>query len=114
MDGLFCIFKLIKACEEKDFGGGKLRLNTFCQLHAVHIRHFDIRQNHIRLKLLHHFQRLDTIVGKSDDGEAQSLPINFPSDGLDDLFLIVRQKHRICIHIYSPYACIRAPHFSLL
>ena len=103
MDGLLRIFKLIKTRKEQNLGRGKFRLYILRQLHTVHIRHLNIRQNHIRLKFLHHFQRLDAIIGKSDHREAQPFPINFPPDGLKHLFLIIHQKHRICIHTHSPF-----------
>ena len=100
MHRLFRIFKFVKARKEQDLSRGPLCLDVFAQLQAIHIGHLDIRHNDIRLEFLHHLKSLHPIIGISDYGKAEPFPIYLLYDYLDDFFLVIHQKHRICVHLF--------------
>ena len=99
MDGFLCIFKFIIAGKQEDLCSRKLCLDPAGQLHAVHIRHFDICHYHIRLKLFHHFQGFYSVRGIADHGKAKPLPVDLFHNDLYDLFFVIYQKNCIYIHI---------------
>ena len=92
MNRFLCIFKLIKTCKKYDLHRRILSSDMTAQLHAVHIRHFNICHNNIRLTLLYHFQRLDSIIGISDYRKSQLFPINFSDNSLYYFLFIINQK----------------------
>ena len=109
---LFRIFEFIKARKEQYLCRRPFRLDVFTQLQAIHIRHLDICHNDIRLKFLHHLKRLHPVIGISDYGKAEPFPIYLFYDNLDDFFLVIHQKHCICVHLFLRM-CVRVASFII-
>ncbi len=89
MDGFFRIFKFVKTCKQQNLSGRKFRFYTMRQFHTVHIRHFDIGHQYIRLKFFHQLQSLYTVARPSNHGKPQFLPVDFTHYYLYYLFFIV-------------------------
>ena len=53
-----------------DAGGGVVVHDSANGLHAVHPRHDDVHQDHVRLRRARQRHRLGAVIGFRDDGEA--------------------------------------------
>ncbi len=102
MDRFLRILKLVKSCEDQDFCRRVLFLYRLGQLHAVHVRHLNVRHDYIGLELFHHLKGFHAIISISDHQESQPLPIDLPSHNLYHFFFVVHQKHCILIHVRLP------------
>ena len=102
MDGLFCIFEFIKTGAKHNVNIGIVLVQLSCQLQSIHIRHLNVRQHHIRLKLFHQFQGLHTVGGTSHYVKSQIIPTDLFFHNIDDLYFIIDKNHFILFHPYPP------------
>ena len=102
MDGLFCIFKFVKTGAKHNVNIGIVLIQFSCQFQSIHIRHFNVRQYHIRLKLFHQLQSLHTVGGASHYVKSQIIPTDLFFHNVDDLYFIIDKNHFILFHPYPP------------
>ena len=102
MDSLFRIFKFVKAGAKHNIDIGIVLVQFSCQLQSIHVRHFDVRQYHIRLKLFHQFQSLHAVGGASHYVKSQIIPTYLFFHNIDDLYFIIDKNHFILFHPYPP------------
>ena len=66
---------------------------------AVHVRHSDIHQNHVRLALFEQFERLEPVRRNADDLDLGTRGEHAP-DPVRENGLIVRQKHPYLFFVF--------------
>ena len=102
MDGLFRILEFVKAGAKHNVNIRIVLVQLSCQLQSIHIRHLNVRQHHIRLKLFHQFQGLHTVGGTSHYVKSQIIPTDLFFHNIDDLYFIIDKNHFILFHPYPP------------
>ena len=102
MDGLFCIFEFVKTGAKHNVNIGIVLVQFSCQLQSIHVRHFNVRQYHIRLKFFHQLQSLHAVGGTSHYVKSQIIPMDLFFHNIDDLYFIIDKNHFILFHSYPP------------
>ena len=100
MNRFFCIFKFVKACTKHNVNIRIVLVQLSGQLQPIHVRHLNIRQHHVRLKLFHQLQGLHAIGGTAYHIKAQIIPADLLFHDIDDLHLIIDKNHFILFHAY--------------
>ena len=109
-DGFLCVLELVEAREDDDLDGRILLLQTPAELESIHERHLDVRHDDIRLLLLGHLQRFQSVVGIALHREAELLPVHLPDDHLDNILLVIHQHHSVFVQCKLPSAITSCSH----
>ena len=102
MDSLFRILEFVKAGAKHNVNIRIVLVQLSCQLQSIHIRHLNVRQHHIRLKLFHQLQSLHAVGGTSHYVKSQIIPADLFFHNVDDLYFIIDENHFILFHSYPP------------
>ena len=64
-----------------------------CQFQTVHVRHFNVRHDYVRLQFFRHLQRFRPVSGRSADLKSQLIPVQSPLDHFNDFLLVVNHQY---------------------
>ena len=95
LDGLLGVFKVVVAAEERDVGGGPHLPHLPGQLNPGDKGHPDVREQQVRLPLLHQLEGIQTVAGAAHQQEAELLPGDHAAHRLPKLVLVVGDYHSI-------------------